>query len=181
MGTEGTMVVRYVEPVRTAAERSLRSLVRRQGVLLLILGTLLGVLVVVPLGFAATAGRGVDAVFVLVAIVLLIVPIAVVSLGVRQLRRQVELPVVAVTISAGAVHFPTIDRPSVLAPRIRAEEWARAETSGRIVPGSGIRAARVEFTWQRGGKRRSRFIAAENLDVDPRTIVDALSVSSPLS
>jgi hypothetical protein len=40
MGTEGTMVVRYVEPVRTAAERSLRSLVRRQGVLLLILGTL---------------------------------------------------------------------------------------------------------------------------------------------
>ncbi|MFG6502629.1 hypothetical protein [Microbacterium sp. P05] len=174
MTSDATVVVRYGEASRAAVEQTLRSLVRKQGILLLILGVLFGVLVLVPLVAAATAVDGVDAAFFLGAIVLLVVPVALGALGVRQLRRQPRVPEVAVTITPAAVLFPALDRPSALAPRIRAEEWTREGTSAEILPASGLQAARVEFTRQDGGKRRRRSIATGNLDVDARVIVDAL-------
>jgi hypothetical protein len=74
------------------------------------------------------------------------------------------------------VLFPAIERPSALAPRIRAEEWAREGTSAEIIPASGrLQAARVEFTRQDGGTRRRRSIATGNLDVDAQVVVDALT------
>jgi hypothetical protein len=177
MSSDTTVVARYDEASRAAVEQTLRKLVRKQGILLLILGVLLGLLVLVPFSGAATAGEGVDAAFVLAVIGLLVVPIAIGALGVRQLRRQPQLPEVAVTITPAAVLFPAIDRPSALAPRIRAEEWTREGTSAEIIPASGFQLARVEFTRQDGGKRRRRSIAAGNLDVDARVIVDALSAT----
>lgn len=174
MTSDPTVVVRYDEAGRTTVEQNLRRLVRKQGTLLLILGILLGLLVLVPFVGAANAADGVDAAFVLVAIAMLVIPFALGALGVRQLRRRVHLPEVAVTITPAAVLFPAVDRPSALAPRIRAEEWIREGTSAEIIPASGLQAARVEFSRHDGGKRRRRSIAARDLDVDAQVVVDAL-------
>lgn len=174
MMSDAVLVVRYGEVSRAAAEQTLRSLVRTQGILLLILGTLLGLLVLLPFVVAAVTVGNVNAALFFAVIVMLVVPIALGVLGVRQLRRQPHLPEVAVTITPDAVLFPAIDRPSALAPQIRAQEWTREGTSAEIVPASGLQAARVEFTRQEGGKRRRRSIAVDNLDVDARVIVDAL-------
>ena len=174
MTSDATVVVRYDEAKRAAVEKTLRKLVRKQGILLLILGVLFGVMVLAPFLVAAIKEVDVGAALVLAVLAMLVVPIALGALGVRQLRRQLHLPELAVTITPVAVLFPAIDRPSALAPRIRAEEWAREGTSAELIPASGLQAARVEFTRQDGGKRRRRSIAAGNLDVDARVIVDVL-------
>ncbi|MEV7692718.1 hypothetical protein AB0N73_05250 [Microbacterium sp. NPDC089189] len=175
MTSDLTLVVRYDESGRAAVEQTLRRLVRRQGILLVILGMLFGLLVLVPLIAAATAADGINAPLIFAAVALLLVPTALGALGVRQLRRQPHVPEVAVTITPDAVLFPALDRPSALAPRIRAEEWSREGTSAEIIPASGLQAARVEFIREDGGRRRRRSIAADNIDVDPRVIVDALT------
>ena len=166
-----TIEVRYNEAKRAALEQIMRKLVRTQGISMLILGMLLGLMILVPIIVAMADGFY----ELLVLAALLVVPIAIGALGVRQLWRQVHLPEVAVTITSVAVLFPAIDRPSALAPRIRAEEWMREGTSATIFPASGLQMARVEFARKDGGKRRRRSIAADNLDVDARVIVDALS------
>ena len=171
-----TVVARYDAAKRAAVEHTLRKLVRRQGIALVILGILLGLMVLAPFVAVATDDRGFDATALgWATLAMLLVPIAIGVLGVRQIRRQVHLPEVAVTITSAAVLFPAIDRPSGLAPRIRAEEWTREGTSAEIIAASGLmQAARVEFTRQDGGKRRRRSVATGNLDVDARVIVDAL-------
>jgi len=180
MTSDATVVARYDAAKRAADEQTLRRVVRTQGMLLLILGvlllfgTLLGFIMLVVFVGVAIDDAGVAAVYVLFVFVMLVVPVGIAVLGVRQLRRRPHVPEVAVTITPAAVLFPAIDRPSALAPRIPAEEWTREETSAEIVPASGLQAARVDFTWQDGGKRRRRSIAASNLDVDARVIVDAL-------
>lgn len=128
----------------------------------------------VPSISAAIAADGVDAAFVLAAITMLVMPIALGALGVRQLRRQPRLPEVAVTITPVTVLFPAVDRPSALAPQIRAEEWTREGSRAASISASGLHAVRVEFTRQDGGTRRRRSIAAGGLDVDVQVIVDAL-------
>ena len=175
MTSDATVVVRYDEAKRAAVEQTLRKLVRKQGILLLILGMLFGLMVLSPLLIPLIKDVHVTAAFVIAEMAMLLVPIAIGALGVRQLRRQLHLPEVAVTITPSAILFPAIDRPSALAPRIRAEEWAREGTSAEIIPASGLGVARVEFTRQDEGKRRRRTIAAGNLDVDARVIVDALA------
>lgn len=179
MTPDTTVVVRYREPDRTAVERTIRGLVRKQGILLVILGIVLAVLVLVPLLAAATAIEGAEAALVLAAIALLAVPVALGVLGVRQLRRQPHLPEVAVTITPAAVLFPVIDRASALWPRIRAEEWAREGTSAVIIPATGAHAPRIEFTRQDEGKRRRRSVAADTIDIDARVIVEALNGPHP--
>jgi len=175
MTSAATVVARYDAAKRAAVEHTLRKLVRKQGIALVILGILLGLMVLAPFVAVATDDRDFDATALgWATLAMLLVPIAIGVLGVRQIRRQVHLPEVAVTITSAAVLFPAIDRPSGLAPRIRAEEWTREGTSAEIIPASGLNAARVEFTRQDGGKRRRRSIAAGNLDVDARAIVDAL-------
>jgi hypothetical protein len=171
MTSDVTVVARYDEAKRAAVEQTLRKLVRRQGILLLILGMLFGLMTLAP--FLVAAIKGADAPFVLA--VPFVVPIAVGALGVRQLRRKLHLPELAVTITPTSVLFPAIERPSALAPRVRAEEWAREGTSAEILPASGLlKAARVVFTRHDGRKRRRRTVAADNLDVDARVLVAAL-------
>jgi len=174
-GSNATLVVRYDEAKRAAVEQILRKLVRKQGILLLILGMLFGLMSLSPLLVAAIKGVDPGVALTLAVLALLVVPIAIGALGVRQLRRQLHLPEVAVTITPISVLFPAIESASALAPRIRAEEWAREGTSAEILPASGLRAARVVFTRQDAGKRRRRMVAADNLDVDFRVIVDALN------
>jgi hypothetical protein len=172
MTSDATLVARYDEGKRVAVEQTVRKLVRKQGILLLILGVLWGLITLLPIVAVAVDGQ-VNAAFVLA--VMLVVPIAIGALGVRQLRRKLHMPEIAVTITPTSVLFPAIERPSPLAPRMRAEEWAREGTSAEIMPASGfLKAARVVFTRQDGRKRRRRTVAAGNLDVDPRVIVDAL-------
>jgi hypothetical protein len=174
MTSDATTIVHYDEAKRAAVEQTLRRLVRRQGILLLILAVVWGLVTLLPVVAVATDAGDVGGALVLST--MLVVPIAIGALGVRQLRRQFHLPEVAVTITPTAVLFPAIERPSALAPRIRAEEWTREGTSAEIVRASGLNAARVEFTRQDGGKRRRRSVAADTLDVDARVIVDALRV-----
>lgn len=169
-----TLVVRYREGDRAATEETLRRLVRKQGALLVTLGVLLGALVLAPLIGAATAPDGIDAGFVLGAIVLLAAPVALLVLGVRQLRRRPHLPETAVTITPSTVEFPAIDRPSAWVPRKRAEVWPRQGANAQIIAASGMQAARVMVTGQHEGKRRQRSIAIGSIDVDPQVIVDAL-------
>jgi len=169
-----TIEVRYDEPKRVAAELALQKLVPTQGILLLILGVLFGLMALSPLLVAPIKGVDVPVPLVLLVIAMLVVPIAIGALGVRQLRRQLNLPEFAVTITPVAVIFPAIERPSALAPRIRAEEWPREGTSAEILPASGLQAARVVFTRQDKGKSRRRPIAADTIDIDARVILDAL-------
>jgi hypothetical protein len=172
MTSGATVVARYDEAKRAAVEQTLRKLMRRQGISMLILGVVWGLVTLLPVVAVATDAHDVGGALVLST--MLVVPIAIGALGVRQLRRQLHMPEVAVTITPTAVLFPAIDRPSALAPRIRAEEWTREGTSAEIIPASGLQAARVVFTRHDGGKRRRRMVAAGTLDVDPRVIVDAL-------
>ncbi len=111
---------------------------------------------------------------VLAIVALLMIPVAMCVFAVRQLRRKAHLPELAVTITPHAVLFPAIDRLTAFSPRARAEEWAREGTHVEILAAAGLNAARVVFTRQDNGKRRRRTIAAGNLDVDPRLIVDVL-------
>ena len=179
MTSVGTVVVRYDEAKRAAVEQTLRKLVRKQGILLLILGALFALMVLAPFIAVATDDRGFDATALgWATLAMLLVPIAIGALGVRQIRRRLHLPEVAVTLTRDAVLFPAIDRPSVLAPRIRAEEWTREGTSAEVVPASGLQAERVVFTRQDGRRRRQRSIAAGNVDVDSRIIVDALRTAN---
>jgi hypothetical protein len=83
-------------------------------------------------------------------IALLVVPIAIGVLGVRRLRRRPHVPEVAVTITRAAVLFPAIDR---------------AVGVGASDPRRGVASE---------GDPRRRSLAAGNLDVDGRIIVDAL-------
>jgi len=123
MTSDATTVVRYDEAKRAAVEQTLRKLVRKQGIMLLILGILLGLIVLLPFVAVVTDDRGFDATALGWATsAMLLVPIAIGALGVRQLRRQFHLPEVAVTITPTSVLFPAIERSSALAPRIRAEE-----------------------------------------------------------
>jgi hypothetical protein len=180
MTSDTTVVARYDEAKRAAVEQTLRKLVRKQGILLLVLAVVWGLITLLPVVAVATDAGDVGGALVLST--MFAVPIAIGALGVRQLRRQFHLPEVAVTITPTAVLFPAIERPSALAPRIRAEEWAREGTSAEILPASGLlKAARVVFTRQDGRKRRRRMVAADNLDVNARVIVDALRGShSPI-
>jgi len=173
MMSDATVVARYDEAKRAAVEQTLRKLVRKQGVMMLILAVVWGLITLLPVvGVATEAG---DVGGALVLSTMFVVPIAIGALGVRQLRRQFHVPEVAVTITPTAVLFPAIERPSALAPRIRAEEWAREGTSAEILPASGLlKAARVVFTRQDGRKRRRRMIAADTIDIDARILVNAL-------
>lgn len=140
---------------------------------MLILAAVWGLITLLPVVAVATDTGDVGGALVLST--MFAVAVAIGALGVRQRRRQFHLPEVAVTITPTAVLFPASARPSALAPRIRAEEWAREGTSAEILPASGpLKAARVVFTRQDGRKRRRRMVAAGTLDVDARVIVDAL-------
>ena len=175
MTSDATIVARYDTAKRAAAEQTVRKLVRKQGILMLILAVVWGLVTLLPVVAVATDAGDVGGALVLST--MLAVPIAIGALGVRQLRRQVHLPEVAVTITPTAVLFPAIERPSALAPRTLAEEWAREGTSAEILPASGLlKATRVVFTRQDGRKRRRRMIAADTIDVDARILVDALKV-----
>ncbi len=173
MNSDATIIARYDAAKRSVAQQTLRRLVRTQGVALLLLAVLLALMVLLPVGFLA-ADIGLDTALLTAMTAALILPVAIGALGIRQCRRRVTLPDIAVTITQEAVTFPAIDRPSVLAPRIRAESWPRGATSAHLLPASGLIVARVEFTRQDGGKRRRRSVAANNLDIDPGVIVDAL-------
>lgn len=173
MNADATIIARYDAAKRTAAQQTLRRLVRTQGVALLLLAALFSLMVLLPLGFLA-ADIGLDTALTAA----LILPVAVGALGIRQLRRRVTLPEIAVMITPEAVNFPAIDRPSALAPRIRAESWPREATSAHLLPASGLNVARVEFTRHDGGKRQRRSVAANNLDIDRGVIVDALKAPS---
>jgi hypothetical protein len=170
--SDATVVVRYDAAKRAAVEQTLRKLVRKQGILMLILAVVWGLITLLPVVAVATDAGDVGGALVLST--MLAVPLAIGALGVRQIRRRLQLPEVAVTITPTAVLFPAIDRPSALARRIRAEEWTREGTGAEFFPASGLRAARVEFTRHDGGRRRRRSVGAGDLDVDPRVIVDAL-------
>jgi hypothetical protein len=175
MISAATVVARYDEGKRAAVEQTLRKTMRMQGVMMLLFAVVVALIVLAPFIAVATDPRGFDATALgWATIAMLLFPIAIGALGVRQLRRQLHMPELAVTITPTSVLFPAIERPSALARRIRAEEWAREGTSAEIMPASGLKATRVVFTRQDGRKRRRRMVAADNIDVDAQVIVDAL-------
>ena len=176
MTSDVTVVARYDDAKRAAVEQTLRKIMRMQGVTMLIFAVVVTLIVLVPFVVVATDPRGFDATALgWATIAMLLFPIAIGALGVRQLRRQLHMPEVAVTITPTAVLFPAIERPSPLAPRTRAEDWVREGTRAEIMPASGLlKAARVVFTRLEKGKRRRRAVAADNIDVDAQVIVDAL-------
>ncbi len=88
-------------------------------------------------------------------------------------------PRVAGGLVGTTVEFPALERPSGLAPRVRAEEWPREGTRAEIRAASGLLSTSlVVFTRQDGRTRRRRTVSAENLDIDPRLILDALGEPS---
>lgn len=175
MTSDAGVVVRYKEDERAAVEQILRRLVRKQGRLDLALGIIWGLVVVVLFGGAALSVGEVGVSFFVAVLALLTVPVLLVVLGVRQLRRQPHMPDVAVTITPDMVVFPTIERASGLFPRVPAEEWPRNETTAEILASTSmLNTQRVQFTRFDGRKRRRRTINANTIDVAPGAIVAAL-------
>jgi hypothetical protein len=173
MTPDTTVVARYDASKPATLEQALRKAARAQGIAAVALAVLWGLVTLLPIVVAATAGR-VEAALALA--VTLVVPLAIGALGIVQIRRRPRMPDVAVTITPTSVQFPTIERPSALAPRVRAEEWVREGTSAEIRPASGLlQAALVVFSRQDGRKRRRRTVSAENLDIDPNVLVAALA------
>lgn len=174
MAADVTVTARHDAAKRAAAERTLATLVRKQGILLLVLGVLWGLVTLRPVVAASIVGQASVSLFLAIA-AMLVVPLAMGALGVRQLRRRPHIPEIAVAITPTSVQFPAIERPSGLFPRVRGEEWAREGTIAEIRPASGLlRTALVVFARQDGRKRRRRTVSAENLAIDPRILVDAL-------
>lgn len=174
MTPPATVVARYDAVKRAAVEQTLRKVVRGQGVAALALAALWGFVTLLPIVAVAADGQGGAA---LLLALTLAVPLAIGVFGVRQLRRRPRMPEVAVAITPTTVEFPALERPSAFAPAVRAEEWPREATTAEIRPASGLlQTALVVFTRQDGRKRRRRTVSAENLDIDPRILVDALGV-----
>lgn len=172
MTAEVTVVARYDPAARAAVEQTLRKLVRRQGVSLIVLGVVWSLVTLMPIIAVAVDGQVDAALFLAVT---LVIPVALVVFGLRQLRRHPHLPDVAVTVTPTRVVFPAIERPSALAPRVRAEEWDREGTRAEILPASGaLQPARIVFTREDGRTRRRRTVAADTLDVDAQVLVDAV-------
>ncbi|SDO84765.1 hypothetical protein SAMN04487848_2424 [Microbacterium sp. ru370.1] len=177
MTPAATVVARYDAVKRAAVEQTLRKVVRGQGVAALALAVLWGFVTLLPIVAVAADGQGAAA---LLLALTLAVPLAIGALGVRQLRRRPRMPEVAVAITPTTVQFPALERPSAFAPAVRAEEWPREGTLAEIRPASGLlQTALVVFTRQDGRKRRRRTVSAENLDIDPRNLVDALGGPQP--
>lgn len=167
-----SVVARYDAAKRAAVEQTLRKVARAQGVAAIALAVVWVFVTLLPISVAAAAGQ-MPATLVLAA--MLVVPVAIGALGVRQLRRRPRLPAIAVEITPTSVNFPALERPSALAPRVRAEQWAREGTTAEIRPGAGpLRTALVVFIRQDGRTLRRRTISAESLDIDPKILVDAL-------
>lgn len=171
-GPGETVIARYDPAGRVAVERTLRTLVRRQGIAAIALAVMWGLVTLLPIVVVAADGRGGAA---LLLALTLAVPLAIGVFGVRQLRRRPRMSDFAVAITPTTVEFPALERPSGLAPRVRAEEWPREGTRAEIRAASGLlTTSLVVFTWQDGRRRRRRTVSAETLDIDPRLIVDAL-------
>ncbi|KQM37728.1 hypothetical protein ASE56_15775 [Microbacterium sp. Leaf203] len=172
MSSDTSVVARYDEEKRAAVERTLRKAVRAQGIAAIALAVVWGFVTLLPIAVVAADGQVTAA---LVLAVTLVVPLAIGALGVRQIRRRPRMPEIAVAITPTSVQFPALERPSASAPRVRAEQWVREGTTAEIRPASGLlQAPLVVFTRQDGGKLRRRTVSAENLDIDPRILVDAL-------
>jgi len=172
MNSDTSVTARYDAAKRATVEQKLRKLVCAQGLALIALAMLWGLVTLLPILTAATDGR---VMATLVLAVTLVVPLAIGALGVRQLKRRPRMPEVAVAITPTSVQFPALERPSTFAPRVRAERWAREGTTAEIRPATGLlQTAVVVFTRQDGRKLRRRTVSAENLDLDPRVLVDAL-------
>lgn len=172
--TSRDIVVRYDAVKRAAVESALRKAVRGQGIAAIALAAVWGLVTLLPLVAAAVAGQA-SATLVVVFGALLLVPLAIGVFGVRQLRRRPRIPEMAVAITPTSVHFPALERPSGVAGRVPAEEWAREGTTAEIRPASGLLpTAAIVFTRHDGRTRRRRTVSAEHLDIDPRTIVDVL-------
>lgn len=155
-------------------ESALRKAARGQGIAAIALAVMWGLVTLLPLVAAAIAGQA-SVALVLTFCALLLAPLGIGVFGVRQLRRRPRIPEVAVAITPTSVRFPALDRPSGLARRRRADEWAREGTTVEVRPASGLMpTALLVFTRQDGRTRRRRTVSADNLDVDPRIIVDAL-------
>lgn len=173
------VVARYDAAKREAVESALRKAARGQGIAAIALAGLWGFVTLLPLVAAAITGQ-MSGALVLAVGASLLVPLAIGVFGVRQLRRRPRMPEVAVAITPTAVRFPALERPSAFAPALRAEEWPREGTFAEIRPASGLlQTALVVFTRQDGRKRRRRTVSAENLDIDPRNLVDALGGPQP--
>lgn len=167
-----SVVARCDAAKRAAVEQTLRKMARAQGVAAIALAVVWVFVTLLPISVAAAAGQ-MPATLVLAA--MLVVPVAIGALGVRQLRRRPRLPAIAVEITPTSVNFPALERPSALAPRVRAEQWAREGTTAEIRSGAGpLRTALVVFIRQDGRTLRRRTISAERLDIDPKILVDAL-------
>lgn len=171
------VTARYDPAKREAVEQSLRKVVRAQGVSAIALAVLWGIVTFLPIVVTAAGGQ---LIATIVLAVTLVVPLSIGVLGVRQLRRRPSMPEVAVEITPTSVQFPALERPSALAPRVPAEQWAREGTTAEIRSASGLlQTGLVVFTRQDGRKLRRRTVSAENLDIDPKTLVDALGGPSP--
>lgn len=172
MNHETSVIARYDETKRAAVEHTLRKVVRAQGIAAIALAMVWGFVTLLPIAVVAADGQ---VMATLVLALMLVIPMAIGALGVRQLRRRPRMPEVAVAITPTSVQFPALERPSALAPRVRAEQWVREGTSAEIRPASGLlQTALVVFTRHDGRKLRRRTVSAENLDIDPRILVDAL-------
>ncbi|MDZ5144428.1 MULTISPECIES: hypothetical protein [Microbacterium] len=172
MNPETSVIARYNEAKRAAVEHTLRKVVRAQGVAAVALAVVWGFVTLLPIAVVAADGQ---VMATLVLALTLVVPLAIGALGVRQLRRRPRMPEVAVAITPTSVQFPALERPSALAPRVRAEQWVREGTTAEIRPPSGLfQTPLVVFTRQDGRKLLRRTVSAENLDIDPRILVDAL-------
>ncbi|MBA8815856.1 hypothetical protein FHX48_000908 [Microbacterium halimionae] len=167
--------VRYLPAARTRYAETLAPLVRKQAILLIILGCLFVFMAVVVPAIAFSMGGSAEPLRVVIGLgILSLIPIALLVAGIRQLRLRPALPEVAFTVSSESVVFSRREKTTLLS-RTRPElRWDRRATTVRVDT-VGPKADEVLiFTTKIGSATRTERQTTDVLDTPVAEILAAV-------
>ncbi|MBB2974822.1 hypothetical protein FHX49_000363 [Microbacterium endophyticum] len=173
--SQEALIVRYSLEARGRYEETLAPLVRKQSVLLIVVGCLFAFMAVVVPAIALSMDGTAEPLRVVIGLgILSLIPIVLIVLGVRRLRLRPTLPDIAFTISSDSVVFSRREKTTLLS-RTRPElRWDRRATTVRADT-VGPKADEVLiFTTKVGGATRSERQTTDVLDTPVAEIVAAV-------
>lgn len=174
-GDAPLLVVRHLEAARADYESRLTPLIRRQAVLVVVLGVIGALLAVVLPAFAVASQGDVNPVRLSGGLALLaVLPVALIVTGARRIRTRVTLPEVALTVTDEAVTFSARERTTMLTRSRPETRWDRRAVQAEIVPADYGTSERVKFTTHLDGRTRVEFQSLEYVDATGAQILAAV-------
>ncbi len=177
MGSDSTrLVVRFRPEAHEEFRAKAIPVLRGQAISLIALGFALAIpMIAAPLFVYVVERELVTWKDFLLLIVLAVLPVWVVVLGARQLRRTPSLPDVALTVTDDHVVLGPMDRMTLFGrwrPELR---WGRRSTEADFVAGNGLFTQdRIKFTSRDGRKRRKQYLLLPKLDASADEILAAV-------